>query len=67
MKPVGLISAGVLLLLLGAAAPSYAQEQQAKPEKQEQQGKPEKHQPGLGGGVGPHCFPALPPAAQVSR
>jgi hypothetical protein len=44
MKPVGLISAGVLLLLLGVAAPSYAQEQQAKPEKQEQQGKPEKQQ-----------------------
>ena len=41
MKPVGLISSGVLLLLLGALAPTYAQQDQhqqdAKPPKQEQQ------------------------------
>ena len=53
MKPVGLISAGVLLLLLGAVAPTFAQQdqkdqeatkqEQAKPEKQ-QQAKPEKQQ-----------------------
>jgi hypothetical protein len=47
MKPVGLIGAGVLLLL-GAIAPTYAQqeqhEQDAKPPKQEQQAKPEKQQ-----------------------
>ena len=47
MKPVGLISAGVLLLLLGAVPPMYAQEekheQEAKPQKQEQ-AKPEKQQ-----------------------
>jgi hypothetical protein len=48
MKPVGLISTGVLLLLLGAFAPTYAhqqqQEQEAKPPKQEQQAKPKKQQ-----------------------
>jgi hypothetical protein len=48
MKPVGLISAGVLLLLLGAVAPAYAQEekhqQEAKPQKQEQQGKPARQE-----------------------
>jgi flagellar motor protein MotB len=48
MKPIGLISAGVLLLLLGAVAPTYAQQEQhqqeAKPEKQEEQAKPEKQQ-----------------------
>lgn len=47
MKPVGLVSTGVLLLFLGAVAPTYAQEehheQEAKPEKQ-QQAKPEKQQ-----------------------
>ena len=41
MKPVGLISSGVLLLLLGVLAPTYAQQDQhqqdAKPPKQEQQ------------------------------
>jgi hypothetical protein len=53
MKPVGLITTGVLFLLLGTLAPSYAQqdqhqqedkgskqEQKAKPEKQQQQAKP---------------------------
>ncbi len=44
MEPVGLISTGVLLLLLGAVAPTYAQqeqhEQDAKAPKQEQQAKP---------------------------
>jgi len=57
MKRVRLIGAGVLLLLLGAVAPTYArqdqqdnkppkQEQKAKPAKQErqQQAKPEKQQ-----------------------
>ena len=44
MKPIGLISTGVLLLILAAAAPAYAQEQATKPEKQEQQAKPEKQQ-----------------------
>jgi hypothetical protein len=47
MKQVGLISTGVLLLLLGTAAPTYAQErqeQEAQPAKQEQQVKPEKQQ-----------------------
>ena len=44
MKPVRLIGAGVLLLLLGAVAPTYAQEQEAKPPKQEQQAKPQKQQ-----------------------
>ncbi len=46
MKPVGLISAGVLLLILGAVAPAYAQqdghEDDSKAPKQEQQAKPEK-------------------------
>ena len=48
MKPVSLISTGVLFLLLGTVAPTYAQqeqhEQEAKPEKQEQQARPEKQQ-----------------------
>jgi hypothetical protein len=48
MKPVGLISTGVLLLLLGAIAPTYAQQdhhqQDADAPKQEQQAKPEKKQ-----------------------
>ena len=48
MKPVRLICAGVLLLLLGAVAPTYAQEQEAKPPKQEQQAKPEKQQQAKG-------------------
>jgi flagellar motor protein MotB len=51
MKPVGLISTGVLLLLLGAVAPTHAQqeqhEQDAKHPKQEEQGKPEKQQQDL--------------------
>src|ERR1039457_2177436 len=45
MKPVGIISTGVLLLLLGSVAPTYAQQdqqQEAKPPKQVQQAKPEK-------------------------
>ncbi len=48
MKPIGLISTGVLLLLLGAVAPTYAQqdqhEKEAKAPKQEQQAKPERKQ-----------------------
>ena len=47
MKPGGIISAGVLLLLLGIVTPTYAQREQpqeAKPPKQEQQGKHEKQQ-----------------------
>ena len=48
MKPVGLISTGVLLLLLGAVAPTYAQqdqhEQDSKAPKQEEQAKPKKQQ-----------------------
>jgi len=48
MKLSGLISTGVLLLLLGAVAPTYAQqeqnEQDAKHPRQEQQAKPEKQQ-----------------------
>ena len=47
MKQVGLISTGVLLLLLGTVAPTYAQErqeQEAQSPKQEQQAKPEKQQ-----------------------
>src|SRR3984893_12064418 len=48
MKPVGLISTGVLLLLLGAVAPTHAQqeqhEQDAKQPKLEEQAKPEKQQ-----------------------
>ena len=48
MKPVGIISIGVLLLLLGTVGPTYAQQdqnQEAKPPKQVQQSKPEKRQP----------------------
>ncbi len=48
MKPIKLISTGVLVLFLGTIAPTYAQqeqhEQEAKPEKQEQQTKPGKQQ-----------------------
>jgi hypothetical protein len=46
MKPIGLISTGVLFLVLGAAVPAYAQQEQqdAKPPKQEQQAKPAKQQ-----------------------
>ena len=43
MKTVRFFSAGVLLLLLGGVAPSYAQQEEAKPPKQEQ-AKPEKKQ-----------------------
>ena len=48
MKPVGIISIGVLLLLLGTIGSTYAQQDQnpgAKPPKQVQQSKPEKRQP----------------------
>jgi hypothetical protein len=58
MKPAGLISTGVLFLLLGTLAPSYAQQdqhqqdnkgskrdQKAKPEKQQQQARPTTRQP----------------------
>ena len=47
MKPGVMISAGVLLLLLGIVTPTYAQRdqhQEAKPPKQEQKGKHEKQQ-----------------------
>jgi flagellar motor protein MotB len=48
MKPSGLISTGVLFLLLGTVAPTYAQqeqnEQDTKHPRQEQQAKPEKQQ-----------------------
>ena len=52
MKRVRLMSAAVLLLLLGAAVPAYARQddakppkqEQAKPAKQEEQAKPEKQQ-----------------------
>jgi hypothetical protein len=48
MKTFRLISTGVLFLLLGTVAPTYAQqeqhEQEAKPEKQQQQAKPERQQ-----------------------
>jgi hypothetical protein len=47
MKVLSLIGTGVLLLLLGAVTPGYAQEekqQEAKPQKQEEQAKPEKQQ-----------------------
>lgn len=44
MKPVRLMSAAVLLLLLGAAVPAYARQDDAKPPKQEQPAKPEKQQ-----------------------
>ena len=44
MKPIRLISTGVLVLFLGTIAPTYAQqEQQTKPEKQ-QEAKPAKEQ-----------------------
>jgi len=42
MRPIGLISAAVLFLFLGAVAPTYAQDQPAKPE--EQQAKDRKKQ-----------------------
>jgi biopolymer transport protein ExbB/TolQ len=45
MKPLRIIGTGVLALLLGTIAPTYAQQDQAaKPEKQEQQAKPKKQQ-----------------------
>jgi hypothetical protein len=48
MKRIRFVSMGVLLLLLGTIAPTYAQQEQhdqeAKPEKQEQQAKPENQQ-----------------------
>jgi hypothetical protein len=48
MKPFGLIPTGILLLVLGAVAPTHAQneqrEQDAKAPRQEQQGKAEKQQ-----------------------
>lgn len=45
MKTVRVIGTSVLLLLLGAVAPTYAQqEQDARPPKQEQKAKPEKQQ-----------------------
>jgi len=48
MKAFRFISTGVLLLLLGAFAPTYGhqerKEQEAKPPKQEQQAKPERQQ-----------------------
>jgi hypothetical protein len=45
MKLFTLISTGVLVLLLGAIAPTYAQQDQgSKPDKQDQQTKPEKQQ-----------------------
>jgi hypothetical protein len=46
MKRIGLISTGVLLLLLGTVAPTFAQQdqQQEDTNKQEQHGKPEKQQ-----------------------
>ena len=48
MKPVGFIGTGVLLLLLGAVAPTYAQQDQHQQDsaapKQEQQAKPKKQQ-----------------------
>ena len=51
MKQIGLISTGVLLLLLGTAAPTYAQErheQEAQSPKEEQQAKPEKQEQAKG-------------------
>ena len=48
MKRLGIISTGVLLLLLGTIAATNAQQdqhQEAKPPKQVQQSKPEKRQP----------------------
>ena len=48
MRALSLISTGVLLLLLGAVPPAYAQEekheQEAKPQKQEEQAKPQKQE-----------------------
>ncbi|MGB2624610.1 MAG: hypothetical protein WA857_05085 [Candidatus Acidiferrum sp.] len=48
MKALSLISTGALLLLLGAVAPTYAQEekpqQEAKPQKQEEKAKPQKQE-----------------------
>lgn len=45
MKTVRIIGASVLLLVLGAVAPAYAQqEQDAKPPKQEQRAKPERQE-----------------------
>lgn len=46
MKPVRLIGAGVLLLLLGAVAPTYARQDQQdnKPPKQEEKAKPAKQE-----------------------
>ncbi len=52
MKPVGLISTGILLLLLGAVAPTYAQQGQNKQDatapqqQQQQQGKGQQKQQG---------------------
>jgi hypothetical protein len=46
MRPIGLISAAVLFLFLGAVAPTYAQDQPAKPEEQaKDQKKQEKEKP----------------------
>lgn len=49
MKPVGMISAAALLLLLGAVAPAHAiqdqHEQEAKPEKQAEAKPPKQEQP----------------------
>src|SRR5271154_5529295 len=48
MKIPGVISTTALFLLLGAAVPTFAQEehheQEAKPAKQEQQAKPAQHE-----------------------
>jgi hypothetical protein len=44
MNQVRLMSAGVLLLFLGAAVPAYARQDDAKPPKQEQQAKPAKQE-----------------------
>jgi hypothetical protein len=44
MRQTGLISTGVLLLVLGVAVPAHARQDDAKPPKQEQQAKPEKQQ-----------------------
>ena len=43
MKALSLISTGVLVLLLGAVAPTYAQEEkheEAKPAAKQEEGKP---------------------------
>jgi hypothetical protein len=47
MRPIGLIGAAVLFLFLGAVAPTYAQDQPAKPEEQQAKDrkKQEKDQP----------------------